>query len=90
MTKNLILDLILACLAPVWAPNFFLWVLSLLDVRHCRKLSSFVISRITYDPNSRKYQKLHFGPELGPLGSFSELWLLHSLNIMVSYQHVQY
>ena len=68
MTKNLILGLILACLAQIWAPNFFSEVLPILDVRHCRKLSSYVISRKTYDANSTKWQKPHFGPALGPLG----------------------
>ena len=50
-----------------WVPKFFLWVLPLLDVRHCRKLSSYSFSRKTYDLNSRKWQKPHFGPDLGSL-----------------------
>ena len=37
---------------PIWAQNFFSQVLPQLDVRHCRKLSSYSISRKTYDPNS--------------------------------------
>ena len=36
---------------------FFSWVLLLLDVRHCRKLSSYAISRKAYETNSRKWQK---------------------------------
>ena len=54
-------------------PNFFLWVLPLLDVRHCHKLSSYSILRKTYDPNSRKWWKASFwdwcrpiGPKFGP------------------------
>ena len=35
--------LILARLTQIWFPNFFSWVLPLLDVRHYRKLSSYVI-----------------------------------------------
>ena len=43
--------------------------------------------------------KLHFEPDLGPLGLvkfalriyfFLEIWLRQSLDIMVSYHHVQY
>ena len=40
--------------------NFYSWVLPLLDVRHCRKLSFHVASRKIYDPNSRKWQKFAF------------------------------
>ena len=59
---------------PNFRPNFVqfgpltsLWVLPLLNVRHCRKLWSYSISRKAYDPNSRKWKKPHFGPDLGPL-----------------------
>ena len=31
-----------------WPPKFFSWVLPLLDVRHCHKLSSYPISRKTF------------------------------------------
>ena len=45
-----------------FAPNlgpqiFFRWVLPLLVVGHCRKLSMYAIPTKTYDPNSRKWQK---------------------------------
>ena len=56
MVKNLIL----ACLAQIWAPQFLGgWGggLPLLDVTHCRKLSMYAISRKTYDPNSTKWHK---------------------------------
>ena len=43
MAKNLILDPILACLTPIWAPNFFWQVSPLIVVRHCSKLSSYAI-----------------------------------------------
>ena len=39
MAKNLILDLILACLAQIWAPKNFSQVLALKIVRHCSKPS---------------------------------------------------
>ena len=64
--KNLILGQILSHLTQIYAPSFnsFFRVLPLLDVRHCRKLSLYAISRKTYDPNSINEQKPHFGPDL--------------------------
>ena len=54
-------------------PKFLSWVLPLLDLRHCRKLSLHSISRKTYDSNPRKWQKTSFwtwfrpaGPKFGP------------------------
>ena len=41
-------------------------------------------------------KKTHFGSNLGPLATnldrnfFSKIWLRQSLDIMVSYHHVQY
>ena len=59
MTRNLILDPILAHLAKIWPhPHFFsLQVLPLLVVRQCSKLSSYAIWRKTNEPNLRKWQK---------------------------------
>ena len=57
--------LILARLAQIWFPKFFSWVLSLLDVRHYRKLSSYVIFKIMYQENG---ERLDFGTDFGPLG----------------------
>ena len=44
-----------------------------------------------------KGEKLHFGPDLGPLGPnsavnffSSKIWLRQSLDIMFSYRHVKY
>ena len=37
--------------------NFFSWVLPLLVVRHCSKLSSYAISTKTNEPNLTKWQK---------------------------------
>ena len=45
------------------------WVLPLPDVRHCRKLSPYVVSRKTYDPNSAEWRKDTFWDiDLGSLG----------------------
>ena len=41
-------------------PIFFSWALSLLNVRHCCKLSFYAISRKAHDPNSRKWRKTSF------------------------------
>ena len=94
MAKNLILGPILACLVQIWGPDFFSWVLLILDVRHCHKLSLYAISRKTYDPNLANGEKPHFGPDLGLLGPNSgrhnKIWLRQLLDIMVSYHHVKY
>ena len=59
--------------APIWASNFFLEVLALLDVRHRSKLQPCAISRKSNEPqliNDKKpYLELDFGvfgPDLGP------------------------
>ena len=93
--KKLILERILVCLAQIWPPQFFLQVLPLLVVRYCSKLSSYAISRKTNEPNWRKWQKkLVLGIILVYLAQifffFSKTWLRLSLNIMVTYHHVQY
>ena len=82
---------------PVWPkfgpPKFFSWVLPLLHVSHCRKLSSYAISKKTYDPNSRKWRKTLFWTrwiQICAANFFSRIWLRQSLDIMVSYHHVEY
>ena len=62
MAKNLVSDLILAPLAQIWAQKLFLWILPLLDVRHCCKLSQYAISRKT-----KTSKKASFGPNLAHL-----------------------
>ena len=43
---------------PKFGPQkFLLWVLPFVDVRHCYKLSFYVISRKTNEPNMRQWQK---------------------------------
>ena len=102
MAKKLILGLILALLAqicptPTPHPQFYLFILPLLDVRHCCKLSLCAISGKTNKPNMRKWQKPIFRPNFGPFGLKSghhffslKIWLCQSLDIMVSYHRVQY
>ena len=86
---------------PLWPKfgpkNFFSWILSLLDVRHCCKLSAYVISGKTKEQYLRKWQRPSFGSNFGPLGPnsgcqnfSSKIWLCQSLDVMVSYHHVQY
>ena len=117
-----------------------MWVLLLLDVRHCCKLPLYAIPRKTNEPNLRKQQKPNFRPNFGGFGTnlgpkkffvgftstyaiskkssnpnlrklwktslwawfrpvgpkirpqifFFWIWLLRSLDIMISYHHVQY
>ena len=65
--------------------NFFSWVLPLLDVRNCCKLSLHAISRKTNEPNLRKWQKKttsfgpYFGPNSVPIILFS--WILPLLDL---------
>ena len=86
-----------AHLAQIWASKRFLWILPLLDVRHCSKLSLYAISRKTYDPNSYKWGKTSFwawfrpiGPKFKPPIFFSKVWPCQSLNTKFRYQHVKY
>ena len=59
MANNLISDSILTHQAQICILKFFLWVLPLLDARHCCNLSSYLISKKTSDPN-RKWPKTSF------------------------------
>ena len=68
MVKTLISGPTLARLSQIWAPKTFSWVLPLLDVRHYRKLSPYAISRKTYVPNTRKWQKTSFCIWFRPVG----------------------
>ena len=67
MAENLILGLIfiLTSFGPKFVSKsfrqkFFSWVLPLLYVIHCCKLSFYAISRKTNEPNFRKWQKNQF------------------------------
>ena len=62
MAKKLILYLILGRFGPNLGPKNILWILPLLDVRHCCKLWLYSISKKTNEPNLRKWQKK---PSLG-------------------------
>ena len=92
MAKELILALIFGqtCSPPL---NLFMWVLLLLDVRHCRKLSLYAISRKMHDPNWRKWKKNSFGTWFRPTGLkvkpknyFSKTWLHQSVDIKLTIQ----
>ena len=50
----------------LWDPNFFSWILSLLDVRYCCKLSVHAIWRKINEPNLRKWQPPPAPPSFGP------------------------
>ena len=76
MAKNLISR-------PILAHQIFSWVVTLLDVRHCRKLSSYSISRKAYDPHSRNGEKPNFGPDLGPLGPNSTQALIQAITYAI-------
>ena len=46
--------------------KFLQWILPLLDVRHCCKLSLYAISRKTKEQNLRKWQKNYFRARFWP------------------------
>ena len=72
MTKNLVSGLILASLAQIWATKTFPWILPLLDVRRCCKLSLYAISRKTNEKKLEKMTKnLVSGLILAPL---AQIW----------------
>ena len=79
MSRNLVLSSILARFAQIWGP----WVLPLLDVRHCSKLSLCAIARKKYDPNWALIWAIYFL-------FFSKIWIGQSLYIMVRYHHIKY
>ena len=62
MAKTLISD-------PIQGPQFFKWVLPLLVVKQCSKVSSYWIYRKTNDQNMKKKDKKpNFGTNFGPIG----------------------
>ena len=50
----------------ICSPNFFLYVLLLLDVIHCCKVSLHAISRESNEPNLRQWQKSWFRARFCP------------------------
>ena len=79
-------------------PKFlFPWILPLLGVRHCCKLSLYAILRKSNESNLRKRLKsLALGQiwthvaKIRIANFSSKIWLQQSLDVMVSYHHVQY
>ena len=85
--------------------SHFLWVLPLLVIRHCSKLSSYVIQKKTDAPNLRKWQKKlnlrpnfglldpNLGPKIGLTSSSSNILIgltSSSSNIVASYNCMQF
>ena len=54
---------------PFGSPNFFSWILPLLDIRYCCKVSLYAISKKTYQPSLRKCQKKPSWAQLWPIWS---------------------
>ena len=86
MANNLVSGLILTPLAQICIPKFFPWILPLLCVWHCCKLSLHAISRKINEPawenGKRPSFRTDFGPfdpNLGPKNFFS--WILSRLNV---------
>ena len=76
--------------------NFFSWVLPLLEVKHCCRLSLYVIPRKTNEQTWENGQKPSFrtnfasyGPNLG-LRNFFPGFYLYMLDIVASYHCMQF
>ena len=78
---------------------FFSRILLLLDVRHCCKSSLYAISRKTNEQNLENGKKnlvlclisaYLTQTWITNFFFFSKIWICQSLDIMVSYHHVQY
>ena len=59
-------------------------------VRHCCKLSLYAISRKTNEPNLRMTKDIDLDPNLGPQFFFHGLYLYYMLDIVASYQCMQF
>ena len=74
--------------------DFFSWVFSLLVIRQCSSLSSYVISRKTNESNSKKSQKPKFQarlwPKFGPPKFFRKFYLYWMLHLVASYNCMQF
>ena len=87
MAKNLALGPILAPLAQIWAPKIFFhgfYLYCMLDIvasYRCMQFQGKLMIQ-TWE-NSKK-------PSFRPFFFSSKIWLRQSLDIMVSYHHVQY
>ena len=97
MAKNLIFGPDFGLFGANLVPKSFLWVLSLLYIGHCCKPSIVCNLNEAIEPNLRKCQKFDFEPNFGVFGPnlghhfiSSKVWLHQSLDVMVSYHHVQY
>ena len=75
--------------SPILGPQFFLYVLCLLDVRHCSKLLLYAISRKTYDQNSRKWQKTSFWVWFRLVGLLFFFFFFKTLVLSVTRYHSQ-
>ena len=89
MAKKQILEPIQAGLAQIWAPRFFSWVLSLLDIRHVASYIRYSVSRAMYDPNLRKWPKTSFWASLRPVGpKFGPSNISHKSSSQVLFQAI--
>ena len=98
MAKNLVSGQILAPLAQIWTPNIFFAnftstrSICIVASYHCIQFQVKLMNQ-TWENG----KKPSFEPDFGPYGPnsghqifFSKIWLAQSLDILVSYYHVQY
>ena len=92
MAKNLVQDLILTLLTNLGHNFFFffLWILPLLEIGHCCKLSLYAISRKTNEPTWENGKKQSFEHDFSPFDPNSDpQFFFHNLTSSVTRYHGQ-
>ena len=84
---------------PNFGPNFGprMFLVGFTSTRYSTLSQAIIVCNFQKVQTQENGEKPHFVPDLGSLGpnsgcqnSFSNIWLRQSLDIMVSYHHVQY
>ena len=77
-------------LTQIWVQNFFSWILPLLVVRHCCKVSLYAISRKQWSKPEKMAKNIVSSPSLGPPIFFHGFYLYCMLDIVASYHCMQF
>ena len=82
-------------LAQIWSPKIFLvdftsdGLLDFVASYHCMQFQGKLINQIWENGRKPSFGP-NFGPKFGLLNFLSKIWLRQSLDVMVSYHHIQY
>ena len=86
MSKKLILDPILDCLAQIWTPKFFCGFY----IRHCSKLSSMKLQGKVMNQIWENGWNPSFGPGSDPKYFYCGYYFYYMLGIVASYHYMQF